>query len=195
MQAFEQQVILFKNNFQQWSIQGKGPAAAQNINTKEIDENTIVKVIPRTHSHPQNDLFFHYHSLGIPGLALRLIIYLLVFNLVFKSINYFPLLLFIIQIQFTADALTLPAGVLFFFLLGQGLGSSYKIENKVLSPYYWPLLHSLWCTFLVIQLIMCSRYHLHLLKKSTEFSSVQTLKFSNSALQISHIIHLYKLIL
>ncbi len=192
-QSFEQQVLLWKNNFQQWSILGKGPAKAQKLNAKEVHIESIIEFVPRIELHPQNDLLFHYHALGVAGLALRIIMYLLVLNLVLTSASYFPLILFLIQIQFTADSLALPTGVLFFFLLGQTLGSRHKIETKVLSPYYWPLLHTVWCTFLVIQLVLSSRYHLNLLRQTEEFLPKKTLKFSNPALQISHIIHLYKL--
>ncbi|MEE2923981.1 MAG: hypothetical protein VX619_04290 [bacterium] len=193
IKAFEKQVSIWQNNFQSWNILGKGPAAAQVLNTKQMSIEMLKQSQPRLEFHPQNDLLFHYHALGAAGLSLRFIIYIVVLSLVLNSALYFPLILFLIQTQFTSDFLALPTGILFFFLMGQALGARHRIEFKAKSTYYWPLLHTIWCMFLIIQLIMCSRYHLNILPKSSTVAPTNQLKFSNPAIQITNIMYLYKL--
>ena len=193
LDAFEKQVFRWQANFKSWDILGKGPATTQILNSKHIDTETLIHSQPRLELHPQNDLLFHYHALGAAGLAVRIIMYLIVLNLVLSSALHFPLLLFMIQTQFTSDFLALPAGILFFFLMGQALGSRQKIESTTLSPYYWPLLHSIWCAFLVTQLILCSRDHLKILSNTPISTPINSFKFSNPALQISNLMHLYKM--
>ena len=191
--AFEKQFSRWQSNFESWNFLGRGPASVQILNSKQIGDELLVNSQPRLELHPQNDLLFHYHALGAPGFAVRIVLYLIVLNLVLNSAYHFPLLLFLIQTQFTADFLTLPTGILFFFLLGQALGANRKTESKSFSPYHWPLIHSVWCAVLVIQLISCSRYHLKILPPSSTTATIENLKFSNPALQISNIKHLYKM--
>jgi tetratricopeptide (TPR) repeat protein len=131
-------------------ITGYGPSAFHEHSGTFMPPETRKMHMSRNQFHPHNDLLYYWYSYGLTGLLLRLLLYALILKIVFRYYRFLPLLFFLLQIQFSPDALSLPAGGLFFFFVGQSavcvglIGSGRRLpENRpfaLLRPLLFVLL-------------------------------------------------------
>lgn len=115
------------------SLLGNGPGDFHLKSGELKGENTTKFHLTRNQFHPHNDLIFYVYSYGILGLLLRILLYSLVLYMVLKNLQKAPLLLFLLQIQFSPDALSLPAALLFFFFLGQTIVTTGLLNHHLIQ--------------------------------------------------------------
>jgi len=104
-----------------------------------LPPQTTARKMTRNQFHPHNDLLHFGLSLGILGMLLRFCFYLYCLYLIWRLKTGFGLTLFLIQIQFTPDAMSYPTGPFFFFLVGQlhSLHYGSKEELKPEALFSW----------------------------------------------------------
>ncbi|MCO4782020.1 MAG: hypothetical protein KC646_06805 [Candidatus Cloacimonetes bacterium] len=197
---FETRYPLYKLAFSQLSIIGNGPGTFHLQSGQLKGEDTTKNHLTRNQFHPHNDLLFYLYSYGLIGFILRCLLYLFVLYIVYLDFEKLPLLLFLVQIQFTPDSFSLPASLLFFFYLGQCISkfNNFK-DNRFLSliqipanNFYMKSIHYIVLVFFIWNLSQFSLSFQNIVN-SDSLQQENSTYFSSPAYQYNLGVHYLKL--
>ncbi|PCJ16845.1 MAG: hypothetical protein COB02_15195 [Candidatus Cloacimonadota bacterium] len=130
LRPFQTRLPLYQLTFDNANFMGHGPGTFHLHSGQLKGDKTTKYHLTRNQFHPHNDLLYYFYSYGLLGLFLRLLLYLFVLYLFYLNYLAFPLILFLVQIQFSPDAFSIPSALLFFFFLGQNLQHLLKFKSQ-----------------------------------------------------------------
>ncbi|MCJ8344609.1 hypothetical protein MJH12_03640 [bacterium] len=190
---FQTRSPLYQLALKNTTLLGHGPGTYHLHSGQLKGENTTQYHLSRNQFHPHNDLLFYLYSYGFLGLLLRLTLYASVLYLSYFNFHLFPLIFYLLQIQFTPDALSFPAAPLFFFFLGQELEKirSFQKSNPLNSFYYQFVLYAL-CLFFLYQVFVYHQEFYKVLNSKTLSSNAQKHRFSSPAYQYNLAVYYMK---
>jgi tetratricopeptide (TPR) repeat protein len=145
LRPIQTRMELFKTASYNLSSTGRGLSWFHSKSGSIMPKHTTKINMSRNQFHPHNDLLHVGLGLGIFGILIRSFFYFVTLFLFLKKSAPLPLVLFLAHIQITPDLMTIPAGLLFFFLLGQCLATylsqNYHLKAKNdLSKNRWKVL-------------------------------------------------------
>jgi hypothetical protein len=117
IRPFQTRKILITSAISGVNLLGHGPSGYQRLSSTLLPAETTSIHMSRNQFHPHNDLLYYLFSYGILGLLLRLLFTILILKKIDPQ-SHFPLYLYLIHIQFTPDALSIPLSMLAGYLMG-----------------------------------------------------------------------------